>query len=390
MEKGDSASGEQKMAPLDPSTAIKNDRQLLKVMINDLRVAGEFYKPGPYWEGYESWILSWLMDNDLNQFRSTRAPALRSFGGGSRLGFHYEDDLPVLLRLLSTNTITIRLLSKLFSLLAKLNRAFLFFHPRVIESMYQVSSHGKRVICALAYYAAQLLDRDRELVHLQDSGLGNPSELFTRDGRQYTLSFLSKFSQYLYVKSHVDFGMVTFVLEIGSGIGMQAEVLLKAQPHLTICIVDIPPQLYVAQQYLAACFGAEVCGYEITRQMEHIGKSVFERYRVICLAPWQIPRMRDVAFEVFWNSASFHEMEPHLVKNYLGMVRRLVTDWVYLMEVPEGKKGTNERVTLEHYTEYLPDFELVDLTAARLIPEVFKGDSYRHMMFRRREGTIPC
>jgi putative sugar O-methyltransferase len=42
--------------------------------------------------------------------------------------------------------------------------------------------------------------------------------------------------------------------ELGAGYGRLAYVTLKALPHASYCVVDIPPALYLSQRYLTALF----------------------------------------------------------------------------------------------------------------------------------------
>jgi hypothetical protein len=167
--------------------------------------------------------------------------------------------------------------------------------------------------------------------------------------------------------------------------------LLKAHPTIRVCIVDIPPQLYVANQYLSACFSGQVLDYESSIHEEKLDAALLEKYRVTCLAPWQLPRLRDITFDVFWNSASFQEMEPDVVDNYAKYIQTLVSDWIYLMNKPAGtrlasnsKHGVRKTTLFEHYIRFFSDFELVDRRPAKVIPRVQAGEVYDQMIFRRR------
>lgn len=203
--------------------------------------------------------------------------------------------------------------------------------------------------------------------------------------------FLNYFSQYVYVKRFVDFNKIDGVLEIGSGYGGQVEVLLKAHPHLKICIVDIPPQLYIAEQYLSACFRNLVYWYKLSRKNKNITSDIFERYKIIILAPWQLDDIKDMRFDLFWNSASFQEMEPEVVENYARYIQRLVSKWLYLRNQPEGstivpgrEKNVENQTRLEHYIRFFSDFELIDRSPAKVIPNVKSAERYDHMLFRRK------
>jgi hypothetical protein len=92
-----------------------------------------------------------------------------------------------------------------------------------------------------------------------------------------------------------------------------------------------------------------------------------------------------IDFDLFWNSASFQEMEPEVVLNYLGPVNRRARG-VFLREVMEGWRvarrpgtyGVLTPTTLDHYTRALSNFHLVDLSASALPhgPSSIYSDSF--------------
>jgi hypothetical protein len=50
-----------------------------------------------------------------------------------------------------------------------------------------------------------------------------------------------------------------------------------------------------------------------------------------------MPLLSDLAFDVFWNAASFGEMEPDVVENYLRYVKGNC-GWIYLLQARHGKE----------------------------------------------------
>jgi hypothetical protein len=72
--------------------------------------------------------------------------------------------------------------------------------------------------------------------------------------------------------------------------------------------------------------------------------------------------------DLFVNFISFQEMEPHIVKNYLGHVARLGTRWVLLRNIREGQVrwndsssfGVDTPILSDDYLAMLPGYELVE------------------------------
>ena len=106
----------------------------------------------------------------------------------------------------------------------------------------------------------------------------------------------------------------------------------------------------------------------------------------------RFPLLRDLAFDLFWNSASFQEMEPEVVANYLNIVDQRAKT-VYLHQKmagkevagKKGKHGVLRRTTLEDYRRGLSRYTLVDLSEGAL---PFRGVSeagYRASFWRRAD-----
>ena len=77
---------------------------------------------------------------------------------------------------------------------------------------------------------------------------------------------------------------------------------------------------------------------------------------------WQMPLVRELQFDVFWNAASFGEMELEVVANYLDCVKGNAR-WVYLLQARHGKETTGKvhvkkPITLDNYKSMLSGYVL--------------------------------
>lgn len=365
---------------------IVNDRGAFWEMMEDMRDVPEVFCPTNLWKSLEPKTISWLRNNDINQFRNIDA----------ELGAHFSVDplsLPFSNRLIDAKEN--RLIVKIESILDRIGLALkigVLSYPRTIKMLSGGLKLYAKTLQALSYYCVKLVDKGGVLDRIEDSGLGNPLDIFTVNGRRYTFGFLTKISQYVYMKKFIDFENINNVLEIGPGFGTLAEVFAKAHPHLKICIVDIPPQLYFAQQYLSACFKNEVASYNLVKRQKRIDSKFFKDFRIICLAPWQLPNIESLQFELFCNTISFQEMEPHVVENYAKYIDELVTTWIYLMQRPAGTTQTNiigkvgvlKKTCIEHYIKFFHRFELLEHCLAEIIPRVEFSEKYEHMIFKRK------
>lgn len=203
--------------------------------------------------------------------------------------------------------------------------------------------------------------RDRRISEISDSGLGSPGDRIRVGGKIYTHSFLTYFHRFTMMDASLPFGKMSYFLEIGSSYGGQAEVLLKLFPHLKICLVEIPPQLYIAQQYLRAVFPGEVIDYQEVAGTSSISRETFRERRIMVMAPWQMGKFDDQLFDAGTNQYSFQEMSQATVETYCREFQRLVRDAVFLFECREGHPAVAAPVEREHYIRWLaPRFTLAE------------------------------
>ena len=174
---------------------------------------------------------------------------------------------------------------------------------------------------------------------------------------------------YAYCCRHMDFQVIRTVMEIGSGVGKQVEVLRKLHPHLCFYLFDIPPQLYVCQQYLSTVFPGSVVGYRETCRISEL--PVPAEGKIFIFPTWKLPEIKNPGWDMHWNGSSYQEMEADQASNYLTFVNRWSSKYVYLIEKMEGQPqasrpgehGVLSPTRFEHYQSGLPDFKPVDMSA---------------------------
>lgn len=350
---------------------IRDESRQLQQMMTDMEHAPSCWQTTNYWKFYQWMLLPTIYKEGISRFRCSRNPVYPCFG---------VSHLPTFVQTQSGRD---HVYLRVEKVLTRLFQRFLKSKEIALQQFHFVQR--------LSYEYALSHDKDSELGTLSDSGLGEPDDLFQIGDQQYTLAFLSKFMQYLYVKQFFQFQNCRVLWEVGCGYGVQAEVLLKLHPEIRLILVDIPPQIYVAQQYLEAVFPGLVVNYSSTRNLTLIDPEAFDDGRILILCPWQVPNL-NIPSDLFWNSASFQEMEPDVVGLYLSHVERLCSNAVHLREVTEGRElasapgefGVLAKTTLEHYKQGLPSFDLVDISPSKTLPNLGKGNFCKDMIFRRK------
>ena len=304
------------------SNQVIDDEALLKLMMEDFQNVKAEYKWTNFWHKISENLYTFLLNTGLKDFRRTKqipgtpGYALRSFGAIDL--FEYAPSVDY-------------------------------------EVMYNyVSEIGKRAGA-------------RPLKEISISNFGNPEDLTYKDGSYYTYYWLRFYVRYSYVSQFFKFDN-KIIVELGSGSGKQAEMIKKAHPTTTILIFDIIPQLYIQNQYLKAVFPNDVVDYRETRELSSLKE--IQKGKIYILSNSQFPLIKDIKADLFWNAASFQEMEPKIVENYLSIVQNIPN--VYLMQQMNGMTVTStpgtygvfEKVTLEHYKKFLLNHKLLDIVPA--------------------------
>lgn len=369
---------------------IRNEIGLLHGMLDDMNQAPPIYQPGNYWLPYIGKIAKQIENGDLNQFRGqVMGPGtMASFGGGRDLegvkyGWHLYPFHPVFTPFDASRIVRgyNRLIDRLFAV----HPAFghLAFRGALARDYFQETIQERQ---DAAWMVAKAHDTGHILERIEDSHEGNPAG-FHRGGKFYTVRFLDEAMQLFFVQDTVPVEELRTVVELGPGIGLKASLFLQLNRDLTYVLVDIPPALYVAQQYLTAVTGGVLPYHRVKESLEK-GEE-FRKYRVICLAPWMLDQLKEFDCDLFINVASFQEMEPWLVENYLGHVKRFRPEWVFLSELKEGhftgKEGEHGLLKQTKYQDYLkflaPEYRPVK--EADLKSTLRCSDLSFDMLFRR-------
>jgi putative sugar O-methyltransferase len=329
---------------------------LLELMLHDQASVPEAYKPTNYWLNYEKRLVPELRREGLRDFRRRKNSVLKSLGATDLKPASYYSPLS---------------LRHYYCRLA---------YRSIYKSRYKAAKEfGNRNM-------AQPIDR------LEATMVGSPKDVFSVDGKLYTTRLLYYYIHYAYCCKYVDFNTIDTIMELGAGSGKQIEVIKKLHPHTTFYVFDIAPQLYICQQYLSALFPDSVISYRQTRTMnelpeEHVGK-------ILIFGSWKISELAGLSYDLFWNSASFQEMEPNIVSNYLKYTNQQTKRYVYLFELmkgmpralKEGSHGVLEPTTFEHYKLGLKDFQLQDVSKANTIMlDDYIGDDYSFSFWRREQ-----
>lgn len=318
------------------------DVSQLMPLIDAYRNAPKEFQATRYWQTYEQPILRELERVDFRRVRSGEYPILATFGFGDTVYIYHPHE-------------------------AGWRKAVKrFIHRHVIKDRgmlpYRLNLTNLQRI---AYNRCELVGElcsARPVSELQMSTFGSPTDQFEIDGRKYSVHFLDYYIRYCFAHKQVQFKGDETVVELGSGSGTQIEVLKRLYPDMTILCFDMPAQLFLCEQYFSQAMDVPIVPARETLRWTDLNG--IRPGHIHFLGNWQIPLLKKTEFDCFWSAASFGEMEPDVVDNYLKHVRP-GAKWIYLMQARHGKETdatarVERTTTFDDYNSFLSDFELVD------------------------------
>lgn len=360
---------------------VSDNYQLLKLMLEDMRTAPDIYKPTNCWAVLNKEFLPELSRAGLHDFRRRKKSILSCFGATDLKPFLGQIDLCQSRILYNRHTRKIPFWTAfLESLNFILNKIFPIYF-----------SYNLEVINLLHYELARLYGRESAAMPIEQfeaSVVGNPEHIMKINGKIYTISMLDYYIQYAYCSRYVNFEDIHIFVELGAGSGKQIEVLKKLHPNICFLVFDIPPQLYVLEQYLSAIFPDDVVSYQKTRDMNRFSHA--KNGKIYIFGNWKFPILEDLKVDLFWNAQSFPGMEPDVVASYLTYVNR-AAHAIFIfgnmggkkLALKMGERGVLEQTKLEDYKRGLCDFDLIDMSPV-VLPVC--GQSHASYSFWRRRA----
>jgi putative sugar O-methyltransferase len=314
----------------------------LTKLLEEYNKAPDIFQAGRYWKNYEDKIINEIKNSDIKQLRSGRYPIFGTFGFSESV-YHYHPQTPFY--------------QKFFK---KVIRKFFITDKSLLPYSLKLSD-----IREMAYNNCVIqgeLAKIKSISEIEVSTFGNPSDLFEINGRKYTMQFLNFYIRLCFAQRYLKLNGNETIVELGSGSGFQVEILKKIFPDLTILCFDLPCPLFLCEQYLSNSLGEQ----SIIKSAETLNATDLNslpKGKVQMFGNWKFPLLEKYPFDVFWNAASFGEMEPEIVKNYLSYVLDNCNA-IYLLQARHGKEsdkrsGVVTPIRFNDYNNMLGDFKLI-------------------------------
>jgi len=215
------------------------------------------------------------------------------------------------------------------STLLSVSMRTLFTGNRSGLSLKYILSHNlSRLVWA---YALQV-DTAHRLESLTEPTEGNPFHIYYGN-KLISQDLGNSFLEYQAIMdSGINTDSIKTIMELGAGYGRTGYVFLKLNPNIRYIVVDIPPALYVAEQYLSNQFAdRKTFKFRHFDRFDEVAQE-FEQAQIAFLLPHQMELIPNKSIDLFLNISSLHEMLPTQVSYYLGQIDRLTEGYFYMKQ----------------------------------------------------------
>lgn len=300
--------------PAGPSPGIGD----LRAMFDELENAPEIYRPTEFWRGFAELHLQQLNEDGFERFKQT---INRNY-----FQFQLTNPLHSQARLMWT-----KWLRK--PRVAPLRVKYTPGYELPLEDV--KLGRGARQ-WTYARYVALLSDVVRSLdpsglVDTLDEPLTGHPVCVDYRGRRTSEDLCNSVLEYSAVSNALPAGALTdsTVIELGSGYGRLAWVYLEAVPSIRYILVDIPPALAVAEQYLATTFpDRKVFGFRHFDNASEVADELADA-QIVFLTPNQLDLLPDLKADLFINVSSLHEMVQEQIDHYFDVIADHTDGWFY-------------------------------------------------------------
>lgn len=283
----------------------------LQLMFECLAKGDPVFQPSKFWEELNAKNLKQLEIHEIKSFKQTIALNYFTWLVGPR-----DKQFLYLIR----NT-------KLRSWPEILSGAF---QKNQLSNLNRIQQIQLTIFTRMLWKFVQQFDHEKLLDSIEEPTLGNPfnitlnNKLISQDIANSVLEYYSIREQFKPEKTD----KIT-VGELGAGYGRNSYLLLKIFPNCRYIIIDIPPALYVSQQYLSALFPLKKIFHFRCFNDYHEVREEIENASIVFLLPHQAKMLPKKCIDLFINISSLHEMKQEQINEYFKLIDRLTKNLFY-------------------------------------------------------------
>lgn len=306
----------------------KQEKKVLSDMIEEFQKAPVIYRSSMFWEQLNRLHLKHLSKKGFDNFKRTVNTNYFNWGGLGILVHQVSPILNEFIRgnfapLINSRNIGAKKSNFIEALIYRIYLASLFEHISKIDSL-------------------KILDK------VEEPRIGNPF-LVKYKGKLISQDLCNSVYDFYSFTKDISLPKKVRIAELGAGYGRLGYVLLKALPDSSYCVIDIPPALFIAQNYLSKVFHKEkIFKFRPFKSFKDI-RTEFEESRIQFLMPHQIEFLPEKYFDLFINISSLHEMKRDQIKNYIKQIDRLCEGYFYTKQWRKSRAKDNGFIKENEY-----------------------------------------
>jgi putative sugar O-methyltransferase len=279
-------------------------------MFDELAAAPEVYRPTEFWREYVELHLQQLGSDGFDEFKRT---VNRNY-----FQFQLGDPRHPLTRRMWSHWLRSPSLAPL-----RASYANGFGYPPIERRRDELDRWLYPRYIALLFDFVSERDTRGLLEGLEEPALGHPICIDLR-GHRVSEDLCNSVMEFTAVADAVPVDALeeATVVELGSGYGRLAWLYLNAVPTLRYVLVDIPPALAIAEQYLATLLpDRRIFGFRRFSDEQEVADELTTA-DIVFLTPNQLDLLPSLRADLFINVSSLHEMTPVQIDHYFDLIER--------------------------------------------------------------------
>lgn len=285
--------------------------EILRNMFDCFSKGDQVYFPSKYWESLNEKNIKQLETEGIENIKQTVARNYFTW----IIGVKNEQ-----FRYLLKNIQAYSLPSILFGSAAHVSAAPLSWIKRIQLAIFT----------RMLWRVVERLDVEGVLNLVSEPRQGNPSKIFL-DGKLISQDLANSVLEYYSIREYFKVSKTEkiTICELGAGYGRNAYVFLNVFPKGKYIVVDIPPALYVSQEYLSSIFpDKKIFAFRCFNSFEEIEQEFYDA-DIIFLLPHQAVMLPEKCLDLFINISSLHEMHMQQINEYFKLIDKLTKGYFY-------------------------------------------------------------
>ena len=305
-------------------------------MLKELDNADSLFKPSPFWVELNRVHLKHLAESGIQHFK--RSIGIKYFSWGV-LGIIRHQLSPIIkaIKDLNISPFVSSKFSEYNIYLGEKSRNFNLLTAKI---------YAVYVACLFDYVAQN--DKNKILQKVEEPLEGNPF-LIKYKNRSISQDLCNSVHECYTILDNIKSKDDLNIAELGPGYGRLGYIFIKSFPQTKYCFIDIPPALFVSENYISSIFpDKKIFKFRAFSSFDSVRKE-FEESQIRFLMPHQLNLIPDSYFNLFINISSLHEMNRSQISNYISLINEKTKGFFYTKQWQKSRTKDNGNITQNEY-----------------------------------------